>query len=43
MLIDLSHTVEAGVVLPEAGFKYSAVPVKIKGFAAFPVRAFAEI
>jgi arylformamidase len=27
--------------LPEAGFKFFAVPVKVKGFGTFPVRAFA--
>ncbi len=26
--------------LPDAGFKFSAVPVKIKGFGTFPVRAY---
>jgi len=29
--------------LPGVGFKFSAVPVKVKGFGTFPVRAFAEI
>ena len=29
--------------VPEAGFKFSAVPVKVKGFGTFPVRAFAEV
>jgi kynurenine formamidase len=29
--------------IPEAGFKFSAVPVKVKGFGTFPVRAFAEV
>jgi arylformamidase len=29
--------------LPTAGFKFSALPVKVKGFGTFPVRAFAEI
>jgi len=29
--------------LPRVGFKFSAVPVKVKGFGTFPVRAFAEI
>ena len=29
--------------LPDSGFKFYAVPVKIKGFGTFPVRAFAEI
>jgi kynurenine formamidase len=28
--------------LPAAGFKFSALPVKVKGFGTFPVRAFAE-
>jgi arylformamidase len=29
--------------VPMAGFKFSAVPVKVKGFGTFPVRAFAEV
>ena len=29
--------------VPESGFKFYAVPVKIKGFGTFPVRAFAEV
>jgi arylformamidase len=29
--------------VPEAGFKFSAVPVKVKGFGTFPVRAFASV
>jgi kynurenine formamidase len=29
--------------LPVAGFKFSALPVKVKGFGTFPVRAFAEV
>ena len=29
--------------VPETGFKFSAVPVKVKGFGTFPVRAFAEV
>lgn len=29
--------------LPEAGFRFSAVPVKVKGFGTFPVRAFAVV
>jgi arylformamidase len=29
--------------LPDNNFKFYAVPVKIKGFGTFPVRAFAEI
>lgn len=29
--------------LPDAGFKFFAVPVKVKGFGSFPVRAFAII
>lgn len=27
--------------LPEAGFRFFAVPVKVKGFGTFPIRAFA--
>jgi kynurenine formamidase len=29
--------------LPEAGFRFSAVPVKVKGMGTFPVRAFGRI
>jgi kynurenine formamidase len=29
--------------LPEAGFRFSAVPVKVKGFGSFPVRAYARL
>jgi kynurenine formamidase len=29
--------------LPEAGFRFFAVPVKVKGFGTFPVRAFAAV
>lgn len=29
--------------LPGSGFKFYAVPVKVKGFGTFPVRAFAQI
>ena len=29
--------------LPDAGFQFSAVPVKVKGFGTFPVRAFATV
>ena len=29
--------------LPDSGFTFSAVPVKVKGFGTFPVRAFAKI
>ena len=29
--------------LPERGFRFSAVPVKVKGMGSFPVRAFAEV
>jgi arylformamidase len=29
--------------LPERGFRFSAVPVKVKGFGTFPVRAFAVV
>jgi kynurenine formamidase len=30
-------------LLPDRGFKFYAVPVKVKGFGTFPVRAFAAI
>ena len=29
--------------LPDTGFRFSAVPVKVKGFGTFPVRAFASL
>ncbi|WP_420129200.1 cyclase family protein [Longimicrobium sp.] len=29
--------------LPDAGFRFYAVPVKVKGFGTFPVRAFAAV
>lgn len=29
--------------LPDAGFRFHAVPVKVKGFGSFPVRAFAIV
>jgi len=29
--------------VPATNFKFSAVPVKVKGFGSFPVRAFAEL
>jgi arylformamidase len=29
--------------LPDAGFRFSAVPVKVKGFGTFPVRAHAAV
>jgi kynurenine formamidase len=29
--------------LPDAGFRFFAVPVKVKGFGTFPVRAFAIV
>jgi arylformamidase len=29
--------------VPASSFKFSAVPVKVKGFGTFPVRAFAEV
>jgi len=35
-MCDLEH-------LPNAGFKFFAVPVKVKGFGTFPVRAFAIV
>jgi len=30
-------------LLPESGFRFSAVPVKVRGFGTFPVRAYASI
>ena len=30
-------------LVPETGFKFYAVPVKVQGFGTFPVRAFAEV
>ena len=29
--------------LPDAGFRFSAVPPKVAGFGTFPVRAFATL
>ena len=29
--------------LPDAGFQFSAVPVKVKKFGTFPVRAYASV
>jgi kynurenine formamidase len=29
--------------LPDSGFRFSAVPVKVKGMGTFPVRAFARV
>jgi len=29
--------------LPDGGFRFFAVPVKVKGFGTFPVRAFAIV
>jgi kynurenine formamidase len=29
--------------LPERGFRFFAVPVKVRGMGTFPVRAFAEV
>jgi kynurenine formamidase len=29
--------------LPDAGFRFFAVPPKVKGFGTFPVRAFAIV
>lgn len=29
--------------LPKAGFRFSAVPVKVRGMGTFPVRAFASL
>ena len=42
-LIDVSHTVEhlCGLAdVPERGGRFFAVPVKVKAFGTFPVRAF---
>lgn len=36
----VEHMTNLGAV-PQAGFKFFAVPVKVKGFGTFPVRAFA--
>ena len=36
----MEHMCNLGT-LPEAGFRFYAVPVKIAGFGTFPVRAFA--
>ena len=52
--VDLSHAVEHGMLtypgLPGplisdflSGFRFFAVPVKIKNFGSFPVRAFAIV
>ncbi|HEX8905338.1 MAG TPA: hypothetical protein VF771_10875, partial [Longimicrobiaceae bacterium] len=30
-------------LLPDAGFRFFAVPVKVKAFGTFPVRAFAIV
>ncbi len=29
--------------LPDGGFKFFAVPVKVQGFGTFPIRAFALV
>ena len=29
--------------LPDGGFAFSAIPVKVKGFGTFPVRAYAAV
>lgn len=45
-LIEVCHTIEDGMITtkvyprPDSGFKFFAVPVKIKHFGTFPVRAF---
>ena len=36
------HLCNLGTV-PDRGFRFYAVPVKVKGFGTFPVRAFAEL
>jgi arylformamidase len=38
----VEHMVNLGA-LPEAGFRFSAVPVKVRGCGSFPVRAFAVV
>ena len=39
-LIDVSHTVGSLAGVPERGGRFFAVPVKVKAFGTFPVRAF---
>jgi kynurenine formamidase len=43
-LIDVSHTMAHRLVtykgLPDDNFRFFAVPVKVKAFGTFPVRAF---
>jgi hypothetical protein len=34
---------EAKALLPDAGFRFFAVPPKVKAFGTFPVRAFAMV
>ena len=38
----VEHMTNLGA-LPDSGFRFSAVPPKVKGMGTFPVRAFAEI
>jgi kynurenine formamidase len=38
----VEHLCELGSV-PDAGFRFSAVPPKVHGIGTFPVRAFAEL
>ena len=48
-LVELSPTIEdgletyPGLPLPEGGFRFFAVPPKIRRFTSFPVRAFRVI
>jgi kynurenine formamidase len=38
----VEHMTNLGA-LPDEGFRFSAVPVKVRGFGTFPVRAFARL
>jgi kynurenine formamidase len=38
----VEHMTNLGA-LPDRGFRFSAVPPKVKGMGTFPVRAFAEV
>lgn len=43
-LVDLRMIITPGLeLLPDVGFGFFAVPVKVQGFGTFPVRAFAEL
>ena len=51
--IDLSHTIENGMItyehmtnleaLPSDGFRFTAVPPRVSGMGTFPVRAHARL